>query len=410
MTLTTLPLAASAVIGFVILHRGIVADFRDVATRQREQVRPLQHVQLDLWETTDPVLLYLGDHDPAEQAAYRQLRERIESGFAGLHAALAGDGGARLLVDRARADWTEADRIAGEILSRRWMPGDPNGMAAGRRFETTIAASIDRLSAVERNLTASVDADYHDADRSFERVEWVAAIAAVVSIALMAAGAFVIGRILLASVDRLVEGAARFAAGDRDHQIEVRVPPELSRVADEFNRMVLRIKDSEAALAELARRDRLTGLLNRRAMDESLADAMARRRRLDQDVAVLMLDIDRFKQINDRYGHPAGDQVLQRVAKAAASCVREVDEVFRLGGEEFVVLLHDADRAEAMVTAERIRSTIAAKPVSIGAEEVPVTVSIGVAVAGNEADADSVLAAADAALYRAKHEGRNRVC
>lgn len=410
MALATLPLAASAVIGFVILQRGIVADFQEVAKRQREQMYPLQRLQLDLWEATDPVLRYMSDRDPADLASYRHLRERIETGFAVLYEALSGEPAARLLVDRARADWTEADRLAGEILSRRPMPDDADGVDDGRRLETTIAASVDRLSAVERNISEALDADYRDAERSVERVEWVAAIAATVSLLLIAAGAFVIGRVLLRSVDRLVDGASRFAAGDRDHRIDVRVPPELSRVADEFNRMVLRIKEGEAALAQLARRDQLTGLLNRRAMDESLADAMARRRRTNQDVAILVLDIDHFKQINDRYGHPAGDDVLQWVANTTVACVREVDKVFRMGGEEFVVLLHDADRATAMATAERIRSTISASPAPTAAEALSVTVSIGVAVADAETAADAVLAAADAALYRAKGEGRNRVC
>ena len=229
-------------------------------------------------------------------------------------------------------------------------------------------------------------------------------------LALMVAGGFVIGRFLLVSVDRLVDGAARFADGDRDHRIEVRVPPELSRVADEFNRMILRIKDSEVALADLARRDRLTGLLNRRAMDEALADVMARRKRLNEDVSVLVLDIDRFKLINDRYGHAVGDEVLKSVARTVLASVREIDKAFRMGGEEFVVLLNDASRAQAVETAERIRSAVAERPIAAAGESVPVTISIGVALARDETEGAPVLAAADAALYRAKHEGRNRVC
>jgi len=145
-------------------------------------------------------------------------------------------------------------------------------------------------------------------------------------------------------------------------------------------------------------------------MDEALHDAMERRRRFNEEMAVLILDIDRFKQINDRYGHPFGDEVLRWVARSVVSSVREVDHVFRMGGEEFVVLLTDTDRARTIETAERIRTAIAVKPCTAQDQSVPVTVSIGVAVARDETDGAPLLAAADAALYRAKHEGRNRVC
>src|SRR5262245_56470885 len=85
MALTALPLALSAILGYVILHRGIVADFQDVARRQRDEVQRNQRLQLELWEATDPVLLYLDDSEPSESAAYRQVREHVETGFARLH-------------------------------------------------------------------------------------------------------------------------------------------------------------------------------------------------------------------------------------------------------------------------------------------------------------------------------------
>src|SRR5206468_6333873 len=141
-------------------------------------------------------------------------------------------------------------------------------------------AAVDRLGAVSHDLSVDLDRDHLDAQLSYERSRWITGIAAVASLLLMAVGVLIIGRYLLNSGDRLVDGAVRFAAGDRDHRIEISVPPELHRVAEEFNHMIVRIRDSEAALADAARRDRLTGLLNRRALDEALVDALARRRRL----------------------------------------------------------------------------------------------------------------------------------
>jgi diguanylate cyclase (GGDEF)-like protein len=225
----------------------------------------------------------------------------------------------------------------------------------------------------------------------------------------MAAGVLTIGRLLRVSVDRLVDGAARFASGDRDHRIDVQVPPELHRVAEEFNYMILRIRDSETALADLARRDRLTGLLNRRAYDEAIADALARRQRLNEDVSILLLDIDHFKHINDTHGHAAGDEVLRAIAATITAQVRQIDKVCRIGGEEFVVILHDTNRSAAAAMAERIRGAIEHSPASVGAKAIAVTVSIGVANAEDDGDAAKLLERADAALYDAKQGGRNRV-
>ncbi|HVW06239.1 MAG TPA: adenylate/guanylate cyclase domain-containing protein, partial [Vicinamibacterales bacterium] len=297
--LAVLPLLVSAILGYHLIYRGVMADFVDVAQRQRDQIVPAHRLQLDLANASVPLELYLDDSTPDELAAYRAARERIEAGFAGLQHALASEPDARALIERARTDWSRADEVAQDILSRHWPPGAANGLDLARRFDTTIAAATDRLAAATDDLQRDLASDHTDAERAYERTEWIAGIAAGLSLLSMAAGVLTIGRLLRVSVDRLVDGAARFASGDRDHRIDVQVPPELHRVAEEFNYMILRIRDSETALADLARRDRLTGLLNRRAYDEAIADALARRQRLNEDVSILLLDIDHFKHIND---------------------------------------------------------------------------------------------------------------
>jgi len=206
-----------------------------------------------------------------------------------------------------------------------------------------------------------------------------------------------------------VDGAARFAAGDRDHRIEIRVPPELHRVATEFNRMIGRIQESEEALSDLARRDGLTRLLNRRAFDEALAEARARMERMGEPSALLMLDLDHFKRINDTRGHAVGDDVLRAVSKKLAAQVRSLDRVFRIGGEEFAVLLTGSDANEAEIAGERLRRAVGEVRVHAQGTEIAPTVSICVAVAPDLEELKSLVEAADAALYRAKSEGRDRV-
>jgi diguanylate cyclase (GGDEF)-like protein len=134
------------------------------------------------------------------------------------------------------------------------------------------------------------------------------------------------------------------------------------------------------------------------------------RRRAAERIGALMIDLDHFKQLNDRYGHTTGDRVLRAVGERISAAVRADDTPARYGGEEFAVVLRRADPQQAVEVAERIRRHIGAiPPGDLGIDE-PISVSIGVAVAeGRDVDAKSVLTAADDALYTAKREGRNRV-
>ncbi|WP_158807552.1 sensor domain-containing diguanylate cyclase [Beijerinckia sp. L45] len=164
------------------------------------------------------------------------------------------------------------------------------------------------------------------------------------------------------------------------------------------------------SLREEADRDPLTGLLNRRAFLTFAADIIPYYRRYRRTVAILMIDIDFFKAVNDTHGHAGGDTVLCEVADALSFCVRATDKVSRFGGEEFVVLLREVDAAEANVVATKLRAAIENLSVRHGPDVIRVTTSIGAAVV-SDADADilALIERADLALYAAKSEGRNCV-
>jgi diguanylate cyclase (GGDEF)-like protein len=154
--------------------------------------------------------------------------------------------------------------------------------------------------------------------------------------------------------------------------------------------------------------DGLTGLRNRRWLDEMFGREIDRARRSGEPSALLMVDLDLFKQINDEHGHLVGDAVLCRTARVLAANLRPRDLLARYGGEEFAVLLPATSEEEAVPAADRLRAAIAESDAS--ADPLPsTTVSVGVAASGAEDTLDAVVARADAALYRAKAAGRNRV-
>jgi diguanylate cyclase (GGDEF)-like protein len=167
-------------------------------------------------------------------------------------------------------------------------------------------------------------------------------------------------------------------------------------------------------LAQLALQDPLTGLANRRKFAERFEYDMARAVRAGTPLSLLMVDIDHFKETNDRHGHLAGDACLTAIAGLLTRSVRSVDLVARFGGEEFVILLPDMGAEASLLAAERMRALVEAEPIrAAGCEEpIALTVCIGAATAPGSVSLslDELLGRADDAAYRAKRLGRNRVC
>ena len=162
-------------------------------------------------------------------------------------------------------------------------------------------------------------------------------------------------------------------------------------------------------LRERALKDGLTGLLNRSAFFELLEKEVARAKRENHSLALILADLDYFKQVNDIYGHLAGDAVLQECARRMQAAIRSHDLAARYGGEELVVLLPNCDLETALSRAEDIRRALAARPVETAAGPVNTTCSLGVAATGHDTSAQDLVKNADLALYAAKRNGRNRV-
>ena len=166
------------------------------------------------------------------------------------------------------------------------------------------------------------------------------------------------------------------------------------------------VVDLHRRLLDQALVDPLTGVFNRRHMERSLSDAIERLRRNSAPTSLLLIDVDRFKSINDQFGHAKGDSVLKGIVSLVANRSRKLDLLFRIGGEEFMLLLPDTQEAAAAVVAEQLRATVAESPLL---DDRQLTVSIGVGELQPGESLDSWMKHADDALYAAKKAGRNRV-
>ena len=203
-------------------------------------------------------------------------------------------------------------------------------------------------------------------------------------------------------------------AGADDYVCKPFDPSEL-KVRLRTGRRILYLQDqligAREALRDLATRDQLTNLWNRSTILSIIGNELARAHRESSSIVVMVGDLDHFKQVNDTYGHPTGDDVLRRVAQAMKEVLRPYDSVGRYGGEEFVAVLPGCVRENAASHGERLRAAVSRLEIATPAGVIRPTMSLGVAVADRHSplDAHELIVAADAALYEAKRAGRNRV-
>ena len=187
---------------------------------------------------------------------------------------------------------------------------------------------------------------------------------------------------------------------------------EKGRLYQELYELNERLTAAQAELQELATKDALTGIFNRRGILDLLTSQFARSRREGRQMAVILMDVDHFKRINDHYGHGVGDAVLREIADRLSRHLRQYNHVGRFGGEEFLIVLGDQDSAHGLAIAERLCESIRAEPIRHGEHQFDITISAGLARANDLSrlrDSEALVVLADKALYDAKDAGRNCV-
>ncbi|MCR4346089.1 MAG: diguanylate cyclase [Sulfuricaulis sp.] len=309
------------------------------------------------------------------------------------------------LLANVRREWKDSVVLANVIFS-----SDASRAALYQLDQRVnqIMFTLDRMYDTYYTEINMLRADINASEKRFLLI-----ISAAVGIGLLIAvvGAVWLARSVLMPLREFEKGVAHFANEDLSYRLTLNNHDEIGHLAMEFNTMAERLLAHRQKLEELSVRDGLTGLYNRRELEKRLQEEVQRARRYRRPLSVMMLDIDHFKNVNDRYGHQAGDEVLITVADLIQLNVRPVDAVCRYGGEELAVILPETEEEGVRIVAERIRATVEDSITTTPqGDMVHVTVSIGLAIFPGHGDtAAALIQAADQALYTAKHEGRNLV-
>jgi diguanylate cyclase (GGDEF)-like protein len=387
-----------------------VSRFADAAGDAEREAIPLARLSSSIRFLEPPAYgAYLGD-DPRGVGSYEDAAERTRRGFAGVRSQLGRrDLDEAALLARAERSFEAADAELRRLLGVPVEERSRVGLRGLTRFNEHLIATVAALDDTEARALARRQDKLLEA-RDTE--QWTLVLLAAVCLVGMGVAVLAARRLaatVLGPVRLLRAGAARLGAGDLSHRVSLERDDELGDLAAAFDAMAADLQRSQDELAFRALHDPLTGLPNRALLRDRLEHALSRLARRGEQIALLMLDLDDFKAVNDRLGHHVGDRALVAAGSRLVSCVREADTPARLGGDEFAVLLEGvADEDAAVEVARRVCDALRS-PVQIDGDHVTLGASIGVVVAEEGASADELLRAADAALYRAKDAGKGRV-
>ncbi len=309
------------------------------------------------------------------------------------------------LLNNVRREWKESVATAMVIFGAN--PPKMTPYALDQRINQILFA-LDQIQETYYGEINSQRSQINEAESRFLLI-LVVAVGAGLIIAII--GGVLLTRSVIVPLLEFEKGLEHFSNDDLSYRLNLTNRDELGRLAQEFNTMAERLMTHQNKLQELSTRDGLTDLYNRREFDNRLREEVLRARRYNKPFSVLMLDVDHFKQVNDHYGHQAGDEVLITVADLMRLNVRPIDIVCRYGGEELSIILPETDEEGARVVAERIRMTLEdSLTATPQGDMIRVTVSIGIATFPHDGNTGPALVnAADQALYTAKQEGRNLV-
>ena len=406
-----LPFLVAAALGQFYLLPRLVEPLEDIVRELSEEMYPVTRLQTALFQVAMPVNDYLVHGDADERRQFAQLRQRVERAFEEAPPERYTLAEERALIRAARAEWDQALPLGEQLLRL----SDPVGNAAAardmERFDAHIDRAVSMLDEAHHHFHQVLDQDRAQAGVSRSRILGATFAAFVLAGAVSLFTGVALARSVTDPVDTLRQGAARLAEGKLSHRVDIHRHDELGELAAAFNAMAGRIEADQAALEQLASRDGLTGLYNHRTFYVLLGDELARAKRFQRPVSLLLLDIDHFKRVNDTHGHLAGDAALRDLCELLRREARAIDRVCRYGGEEITLILPETDIEAAVRLAERLRAAVEAQAFDVGTGTPPhLTVSIGAASWPAHADnAQALVAAADAALYAAKRGGRNRV-
>ncbi|MDX9740106.1 MAG: sensor domain-containing diguanylate cyclase [Gammaproteobacteria bacterium] len=390
--------------------RTTVKTFETITEREFVELRRLFYLQDTIRLSSTPISQYVAWGNADEAALFDNQVSDIEDLFGDILKLEHIQEEQRALIEKAREEWRRAAAVGHALYA---IPPDDKAdlRAAEDIFINTITATVNTLYEAHNIRIRETERDKNQATQRHRTNLILTAVIFAGGICFFFFASYVLSMHIIRPLRTLHDGIRQIGAGDLSCRIDLDLENEVGELARGINTMAKRLQQDQIELAQLAIRDSLTGLYNRREFERLLGEELHRSARYHHPLSLLLIDIDKFKEINDGFGHRAGDRALKMVSAAIRDISRKGDVVARYGGDELAVLLPETPIDDAMVLAERIRNLTAGRSLPIGTDRVmQITLSIGVAMtAGEITTSEQLIDAADQAMYVAKADGRNCV-
>ena len=404
MGVVFIPLVVVAIGSGVFLQHA-AEQFNRLTEQPVYKLQTTSRLQNQIRKAYSLVKDYTGTPSYALQNQFESEAKTVEEIFVDIMAKPFLDPPEYALLARARREWRDSIVLANLIFNSGVSKATLTQLDQG---ENQVMYSLDQMYA---NYYGEISAQRAQINGAESRFLLIIATAIGFGLVSAVAGAMWLARSVLVPLREFEKGMTHFANDNLTYRLDMNHNDEIGRLARDFNTMAESLMEHKARLEELSSRDGLTGLYNRREFETRLREETQRARRYGKPLSVMLLDIDHFKNVNDRYGHQAGDETLIAVADLIRLSARPMDAVCRYGGEELAVILPETDATGAGIVDERIRASVAESLTTTPqGDEIQVTVSIGFATFPQDGDTGpGLVKAADEALYAAKQEGRNLV-
>jgi len=410
MSLMLLPLLAVAWSAVSSLHaqRGLMTEIVQEILHEKE---PIMRIQDRVQQAV--ILLTSQREDSREEdfGRFREIENEIDATFAMAGALPLTKEIERSSIETARLQWGNMKETAAALIA---LP--PSEEKVRLRLFDRIYSAHEEIIGALRQLQENSDEAIAKAEDEISEVEtrtvWTVLSTFAIGFGIVILVGTRLARSVLQPMRALSAGARQLTSGNLEHRIAVNRQDEFGILMKTFNEMAAALQDGQKTLRDLADRDPLTELYNHREFFRLLQDEVDRACRYDHPLSLLMIDLDKFKDINDLLGHLVGDRVLQHVGAVISRQIRKSDHASRYGGDEFAILLPETDLPEAFDFAERLRQAVATQPVNLE-NGVQLSISMSVGVAAFPEDAETYLQlvdVSDRALYAAKQNPTNKVC
>ena len=400
-----LPLVTLAGAGYY-LYLNTVTSFDSVMDDVFLHGLPVGEVRELLYQVSLPVTNHIISSNAEEREKYIRLKGRLNQMLQEMVEAKSDAIGLahKEIIKQANIEWKAAALYADNLVLLRNEINDEEATRLFNQFDRHLGIASAEVMLYHQNINQAIVNKRESVDKHLSNVSYISILIIMIAFLLSVSIIIFFIKNIVIPLQVIEKGAMQFGQGDFSHRIEIGPRNELGKLAITFNSMADKLE-------EIATRDSLTNLLNKNAILQILNSELSRAKRHNSTLSLMMLDLDYFKNINDTYGHQAGDSVLVTSAKLIDKHVRGIDYVGRYGGEEIVIVLPDTSETESVEIAERIRRSLASTQIAVSESEfVNVTVSIGIGIFPTDGvDKDSLLNNADRAMYHAKAGGRNRV-